>query len=442
MDLESIKSSAKVEYGRLFLRFKSSANMSDAVMAVRDRVGLIGSWPQGAKSPVIQERSSFELVASVLIGADANWFELEPWARRAESSLLNMGVDQVEVIGLPDTELMAELSLDYLYRYPNAIGSIGDWLGGQNVGSASLGDYYQTDMRYQIGLQSQYFHPLELQQLPIRQFEKGWQVMPDGMTVQLRQKLGQAQVWHQGQPAVAIMAMRAEGGDTFKIADAVESWYRAVQDSYPAVLEVKLFNLLWKYIYERIELMLGNGAMGLVLIALTLWFFLRARIVRWVLLGIPIAFSLSLFLLYCLGGTINQIALFGFIMALGVVVDDTIVVCEVVIQAYESGKRPWAAVMDGLRFMGLPIVISSLTTVAAFLPLLALSGPMGDILTAIPLVVVVVILASLVECFLILPRHLYLEFKDLGGKQLEVSKSGFAWIKSGFMCEKNISYLR
>ena len=164
------------------------------------------------------------------------------------------------------------------------------------------------------------------------------------------------------------------------------------------------------------------------MIFVLLYFFLDTRIAGWVALSIPISLSAALFMLYCLGGSINMISMFAMIMSLGIIVDDTIVVAEQSVTEYQSGKSAIDSVVLGAKRMLIPIMASSLTTVAAFLPLLLLSGTFGEVLISIPRVVICVIFASLVECFLILPMHLKLSMtKKRKRKPLQIALKIQAW---------------
>ncbi|RZO77249.1 MAG: efflux RND transporter permease subunit, partial [Litorivicinaceae bacterium] len=153
-------------------------------------------------------------------------------------------------------------------------------------------------------------------------------------------------------------------------------------------------------------LLLENGLTGLLFIVVILYLFLNQRVAFWVTLGIPVSFLATLAILWMIGGTINMISLFGMIMALGVIVDDAIVVAEDTLSLYQSGQTPLNAAMGGSDRMLAPVVSSSLTTIAAFSPLLLVGGVIGSILQDIPIIVICVIVASLIECFFILPGHL------------------------------------
>ena len=153
-------------------------------------------------------------------------------------------------------------------------------------------------------------------------------------------------------------------------------------------------------------MLLKNGASGLVLVLITLYLFLSARVAFWVAVGIPVSFMATLAVIWLSGGSINMVSLFALIMGLGIIVDDAIVVGEDAQAHYDMGEDPLRAAEGGARRMLAPVMASSLTTIAAFMPLMLIGGVMGNIMSAIPLVIISVILASLIESFFILPGHL------------------------------------
>ncbi|MCP4698855.1 MAG: efflux RND transporter permease subunit, partial [Gammaproteobacteria bacterium] len=182
-------------------------------------------------------------------------------------------------------------------------------------------------------------------------------------------------------------------------------------------VKLRLYDEVWKLIDGRIMLLLKNGLGGLALVVLILYLFLNGRVAGWVAAGIPVSLMATQAVLYSFGGSINMVSLFAMIMALGIIVDDAIVVGEDALTHYQNGENPLEAAEGGARRMLAPVMASSLTSIAAFMPLMLISGAMGNILFAIPLVVVCVILASLLECFLVLPGHLHHSFLKLHHRQ-------------------------
>ena len=209
-----------------------------------------------------------------------------------------------------------------------------------------------------------------------------------------------------GQPAVELFLKRAETGNSLTAAKILNTWLEEARPKLPPTIQLTVYDEVWTLIEDRIGLLVSNGAMGLFIVVFILLLFLNGRVTAWVALGIPTAFLATLAVVWLVGGSINMISLFALIMALGVIVDDAIVVGEDAYAHHKMGENPMYASEGGARRMFWPVVASSLTTVAAFLPLMLVSGPMGKILGDIPFIMICVLVASLIECFFILPAHL------------------------------------
>src|SRR6056297_1600132 len=162
-----------------------------------------------------------------------------------------------------------------------------------------------------------------------------------------------------------------------------------------------------EYISQRLDILLDNGLMGLSLVVALLFLFLNSRTAFWVAAGIPVAMTAALALMYAAGITLNMISLFALIITLGIVVDDAIVVGEHAdFRARRLGEDPKTAAERAARRMFLPVFSATITTVIAFFGLVAIGGRFGDLIADIPFTVIVVLIASLIECFLILPNHM------------------------------------
>ena len=187
-------------------------------------------------------------------------------------------------------------------------------------------------------------------------------------------------------------------------------------------------------IKQRIMLLIKNGAGGLLLVVGLLFIFLNSRVAFWVAMGIPASLLAAWGVMYLLGGSINMLSLFGMIMALGIIVDDAIVVGEDTLSHYQRGEPSLQASLAGAKRMLAPVAASSLTTIAAFLPLLLVGGIIGSILSDIPIVVICVIIVSLIECFLILPGHLNHALAKRSGRKESRPRQAF---NRGFEFFKN-----
>ena len=220
-----------------------------------------------------------------------------------------------------------------------------------------------------------------------------------------------------GRPAIELHVQRSPTADALEVGGIVDRFLVEARGNYPPQLRIERYDEQAGLIKQRVQVLLNNGGTGLILVMAVLLLFLNGRTAFWVAAGIPTAFMAALATMLALGESINMVTLFALIMTLGLIVDDTIVVGEHAAARREAGLGPRQAAEAGALRMLAPVMAASLTTIAAFLPLVAMGGIIGQIVGAIPLVVVAVILASLVECFLVLPGHLRESLKKHGGRR-------------------------
>ncbi|MDY6993775.1 MAG: efflux RND transporter permease subunit, partial [Pseudomonadota bacterium] len=237
--------------------------------------------------------------------------------------------------------------------------------------------------------------------------------LDDIATVTRRPQQGEVRITYQGKPAVELLLQRAEQDDALESAHILQHWLAEIRPTLPANIKLIVYDQAWELIDERISLLVNNGLGGLILVVSVLFLFLNARVAFWVAAGIPISLMGMLAILYAAGGSINMVSLFAMIMALGVVVDDAIVVGEDAFAHFQTGEQSLLAAEGGAQRMLAPVTASSLTTISAFLPLMLIGDVIGNILFQIPLVMICVILASVIECFFVLPGHLRHSFHQL-----------------------------
>jgi multidrug efflux pump subunit AcrB len=225
---------------------------------------------------------------------------------------------------------------------------------------------------------------------------------------------------YNGKPTVMIEVFRVGDQTPVSVSNAVKNVLVEVNEQLPSGLAVVLRNDRSDIYRQRMGLLIKNGCMGLGLVFVLLALFLEARLAFWVALGIPISFLGSLLFLPAMDVSINMVSMFAFIVTLGIVVDDAIVVGENVYHHYQRGV-PWLeAAVSGTREIAMPVTFSVLTNMVAFLPMFFVPGTLGKVFKQIPVVVISVFAISLIECFFILPAHV--------GHQKPPEKGFFAWI--------------
>lgn len=402
--VKHVTSTSSQGISAISIEFKEGTDPVTAVDEVKQAVDQFRNLPQDAETPEVARVIRYEPIARVLL-TGGSLPELRHLARQYEQDLLARGIDKVDLLGLPDEELSITVPGRELERLGLTLDQVATRLAATNrdlpAGKVGEGEV-QREVRG-VNLRKD---PRDYRDLPV--------VTEAGSRVELGQVADITRgprdnslfLEVHGQPAVELLLKRAETGNSLQAAKALNAWLEEARPRLPPSVQIQVYDETWSLIEERINLLVKNGVMGLIIVVLILLLFLNGRVAAWVALGIPTAFLATLAVLWLAGGSINMISLFALIMALGVIVDDAIVVGEDAYAHYKMGEAPMYASEGGARRMFWPVIASSLTTVAAFLPLMMVSGPMGKILWDIPFIMICVLLASLVECFLILPAHL------------------------------------
>ncbi len=414
--LKEVTSSSSQGTARISLRYEVGADMVLALEEVKERVASIRNLPATAEEPEVSRVVNYEPVARVLVtGGDRQ--SLRPIVRRIERELLDRGIAKVDIDGLPPEEIAIEVPSAALRELDTSLAEI-----ARRVAALSrdlpAGNVGRGGVSKQLRALEQRRREIGFEDLPLVADEDGRLVtLGDVATIERRARGSEVRTLHEGRPAVDLLLSRASGSDSLESARILHDWLDDQHGRWPPGVEVFSYDESWEQIRKRTLLLVENGAGGLALVVAVLFLFLNGRVAFWVAVGIPVSFMAALGGLWAMGGSINMVSLMALIITLGIIVDDAIVVGEDAFVQYQRGAGPLASAQAGARRMLAPVLSSSLTTIAAFLPLMLVGGALGSILFAIPLVVVCVILASLVESFLILPGHLYHGFRRLSGKE-------------------------
>jgi multidrug efflux pump subunit AcrB len=346
-------------------------------------------------------------VLNVTVFGDAPESTIKHLTERIKDDITNLpGITLAELAGLRKGEIHIEVSEESLRRYGLTLGKVAEVVrrasldlpagsvktaGGEILVRTKGRRYYAGDYRDIAVITRTDGSKVTLEQ--IAQLKDGFE------DVDLFTRF-------QGKPAGLIEVYRVADQNALEVAATVKQYIDETRPSLPEGVDISFYRDRSRILKSRIRLLLKNMALGLILVSLLLGMFLNARLAFWVTLGIPISFMAGLLLLPTFGVSINMISLFAFIMVLGIVVDDAIVVGENIFRRQEEGFEPLEGAVEGTLEVGRPVVFAVLTTVAAFYPLLLGTGVMGKIMRNIPTVVILVLLGSLVECLLILPAHL------------------------------------
>ncbi|NCF69779.1 MAG: AcrB/AcrD/AcrF family protein, partial [Chloroflexi bacterium] len=357
--------------------------------------------------PIVREVTRRRQVLNVTVFGDAPESTIKHLTERIKDDITNLpGITLAELAGLRKGEIHIEVSEESLRRYGLTLGKV-----AEAVRRASLdlpaGSVKTAGGEILVRTKGRRYYAGDYRDIAVITRTDGSKVTL-GQVAQLKDGFEDVDLFtrFQGKPAGLIEVYRVADQNALEVAATVKQYIEEARPSLPEGVDISIYRDRSRILKSRIWLLLKNMALGLILVSILLGMFLNARLAFWVTLGIPISFMAGLMLLPTLGVSINMISLFAFIMVLGIVVDDAIVVGENIFRKHEEGLEPLEGAVQGALEVGRPVVFAVLTTVAAFYPLLLGSGVMGKIMRNIPTVVILVLLGSLVECLLILPAHL------------------------------------
>jgi len=415
--LDKLTSTSSQGVSLVTLEFPEGTDMGNATDRVQELVNGVRNLPEDAERPEVSHLIRYEPVAHLLIHGPDDLSELRHLAWRFERELLDRGIARVSISGLPEEEMAVQVPLSTLQDLGMSLGEVAARVSAESV-DLPAGTVGRDDVGRELRSINQRRTELGFESLPLIAGRDGQLIrIGDVAEVERRPLPNQAELTYQGTPAVDLTVERSTTSDSLESARIMEDWLTETRASLPPGVELTVFDESWQLIEDRINLLIRNGASGLALVVMILFLFLNGRVAWWVTVGIPVSFMATLAVVYLAGGSINMISLFALIMALGIIVDDAIVVGEDALTHYQTGESSLEAAEGGARRMLAPVMSSSLTTIAAFIPLFAVSGIIGKILGDIPFVIVCVILASVVESFFVLPGHLRHSFLRMHHKQ-------------------------
>ena len=386
------------------IEFKYGHDMQKGRTDIETAVARI-NFPENSKKPKIVLGEFFDTVTRIVLTGEVPLSELRRLSKDLKESLLNSGVDKVDILGLPKEEIHIEIPQIETAKLKLSFNQIANLikLETQDVSGGSFAD---GSLRVRTIGEKRLVNTFE--NLELKNSSSGSRILlKDIANITFTYEKGSKLKFIDGNPAVELWVRRSKSNDALEVSKNVESVISQTKASLEDYVTIKTYDTAANLIQERISLLIKNGLSGLCIVLAVLFLFLTKNTAIWVALGIPIAFLATFGVMLISGQSINMISLFGLIMALGIVVDDAIVVGEHTShlknkRGLDSSKAPTVAATR----MSMPVIAAMLTTVAAFVPLFMVKGVIGEIIAAIPWVVCAVLVASLIECFLVLPAHL------------------------------------
>jgi len=386
---------------------ESNYDAREIMDEIKSRIDTISTFPEQAERALIREISIKSSVASVVVSGDVDERTLKNIAENVRDELTEIkSITQVELVNARNYELSIELSENSLHEYDLNFDEVTN-----AVRAASL-DLPAGHLKTRSGdvllrTQAQAYTGAEYEELTLR-------ANADGSSVKLADVANIVDGFEDvefngefnGKPGLLITVYRVGEQNILDIAESIKRYVKEKSPQLPNGIELNVWQDKSSYFKSRMSLLIRNAMTGLLLVFLILVLFLRLRLAFWVSLGIPISFMGAFWLLPHVDGSINMISMFGFILVLGIVVDDAIVVGENIHKHHLRGNLGLKGAIEGVQEVSKPVIFAVLTSVVAFMPILFLPGAEGRLWMVIPQVVILTLLFSLAECLFVLPAHL------------------------------------
>ena len=406
-DVKTMYSTALEGYGSATLELAAGTQISEKLDEIRTLIDQIDSFPDQAEDPVVIEIKNNEPAIYVAIYGDVDEKVLRDTAEKIRDDLVETdNISLANLIGVRNYEISVEVSEKNLRRFNLSFDQVAMAV---KTGSLDLpgGKIKTKGGEFLVRAKGKLYTGEEFERIPVLTKEDGTTIkLSDVATIIDGFEDTDIKARFNGKPAALVVVRRTDSQDIIAISKTVKDYIKTHKDSLPNGITLGYWVDMADMVQGRIDLLLKNGLQGILLVFIVLALFLDLGLAFWVSSGIPISFMGAFLVLNYFGASINMLSLFGFIMTLGILVDDAIIVGENVYTHYKMGKSAKTAVIDSIAQIGAPVVMAVTTTIVAFTPLMHITGIMGKFIFIMPQAVICILAFSLVEAFVILPAHL------------------------------------
>lgn len=385
---------------------------------LQTEVNAISDLPTRAEAPIIRELHRSDLVAAVAVSGDMLQSQLEDYALRLEDKIMTIpGVANVAIHGVSQRQWQIEIPRDVLGQYGISASELARRVASQNV-DLPLGTLETRDRDILLRFTDERRSLSDLASLVvISDAEGGELTLGQIATLHEANEQPEEKIYFNGKPAVVLEVSKSLRDDALSVKGALDTLIDTEARHFDDKVQLTITQDMTSIVRDRLEMLVMNGLQGFGLVVLVMSLFFRPRLALWAVLGLPAAFMGAFIVMALTGLSLNMITLVALLMAIGIVMDDAIVITDNIVDHATEASSPLEAVISGTRQV-LPGVLSSfLTTVAVFAPLAFLAGELGAVLEVLPIVLIAALAASLIEAFWILPHHLKGSVSALEGRE-------------------------
>lgn len=406
--IRDIISDGRQGSGRIWVEAVPGADLRMLMDDITARIDTITTFPEETERPQISipDSSNWWEVLSIAVTGHLSPHELRELARKVQEDVISLpGVSRAQVQGDREYEIGVEVDTAKLLAYGLSLQDLTDAIQEFSI-DLPAGSIDSASGTFIIRTRGQAYSEQEFKNVPLRSANGSDVTLGEVATITDGFEEGDKVVEFNGRPALFVEVMRTGNENAIDISDKVHEYVRTMRSRFPEGIELFIWDDESVEIRGRLTTLIESMLQGGVLVMLLLGLFLRPGLAFWIVAGIPVGFAGGVMLMPWFGVTANVMSLFGFIIVIGIVVDDAIVTGENVFLKMKEGMSPLEAAIEGTEEVAIPVTFGALTTMVAFAPLLFFEGSWGDYAAQVPPIVAPVLLFSLIESKLILPAHL------------------------------------
>ena len=406
-DLDEIRCEAREGIGTATVEMAEGGDLDRFLSEVGTEIDAIDDFPDLAEDPVVRQLNLTDLVISIAIAGPMSEPDLKVYAEQVKDRLTRLPeVSQIKLQGFSERQIRIALDAVALRQYGLSVADIADMVERQSIDLPS-GKVETAERDILVRFLDERRSPRAFEDLVVRGGETGAELRL-GQIAEItdRFELDEKRLFFNGQRAALLQVNMTKAQDALTVKRKVEEFLEQERSRAPPTVSFVLTRDVASIVEDRLTMLLRNGQQGLLLVFLVMWLFFSFRFSFWVTMGLPASFFGSLAIMTMLGLSINMLTMVALLIAIGLIMDDSIVIAENIASHLRKGKSPLDAAVDGTRQVTIGVSSSFITSICVFLPLAYLEGDMGKVLKVIPVVLIVTLSVSLIEAFLILPHHM------------------------------------
>jgi len=405
--LKEVRCDARENLAIVTAQMEEGADVDRFHTEVRAQIESIATFPDKVETPAIEVLERVAVVAGVMITGDLSPEDLKAYAEQVKIRFKrDRRIAQVRILGFSEQDIVIEVPAEVQQRYGLGIADIKAAIERQSL-DLPAGTVQSDDGDLVVRFAEQRRTPFEFQDLVLVSARTGGVVrLGDVATIRTTFEKEEDKILFNGRRGALLEVSKNYTQDSLRVMAAIQENLERERGMAPRGVNLEVSQDVTSNIRDRLRILLENGFQGLFLVFLTLWTFFSLRYSFWVAMGLPVSFLGAIFFMHLFGYTLNMMTMVALLVAIGLLMDDAIVISENIAALIRKGKNALEAAIQGTRQV-LPGVLSSfLTTVMIVGPLAFMAGKMGEVLKYIPAVLVIALAVSLIEAFLILPAHL------------------------------------